>query len=166
MADDLLLKYGIQHALHGSFHILDGLINDSVQPYIYTFTFSRGLRSGIRPYIESDNDGIGSTCQRHVGLVDGAHAAVDTLDHNLLVGKLQQGLLHRFHASLYIRLYNQIQLLQVAFLNLREQIVQRHPAPGLLQHLLLVLRKVGLCIGFRRFVAFMRQEHFSCTGNI
>lgn len=38
MTDNLLLVYGIQHTLHGSFHILDSLVDDLVQTYIHALS--------------------------------------------------------------------------------------------------------------------------------
>ena len=35
VADDLLLEDRIQHTLHGSLHILDGIVDDTVQTQVY-----------------------------------------------------------------------------------------------------------------------------------
>ena len=40
MTDHLLFEDRIQHTLHGSFHIFDSIINDTVQTKIYTFSRS------------------------------------------------------------------------------------------------------------------------------
>ena len=52
MANHLLLEDRIQHALHGGLHVLDGFIDDLVQPYVHTFTLRRILGGAVRPYVE------------------------------------------------------------------------------------------------------------------
>src|SRR5699024_3247668 len=34
VSEDLLLEYRIQHALHGSLHVFDGIVDHAVKPYI------------------------------------------------------------------------------------------------------------------------------------
>ena len=58
MADYLLLEYRIQHTLHGSFHILNCLVDNLVQTKVYALLLSKLLRCGIRTYVKSDDDGI------------------------------------------------------------------------------------------------------------
>ena len=62
MADNLLLKYRIQHTLHRSLYVLNCLVNDTIQSDIYFFTFCNGFCSCIWSYIKSDDDGIGCRC--------------------------------------------------------------------------------------------------------
>ena len=111
MADDLFFVNGIQHTLHGSFHVFDRLVNNLIQTDIYPFRLRSRLCCRIRTNVEADDDRVGSARQRNVGLVDRAYAAVDTFDNDFLVGKLRQALLDCFHAALYIRFDNQVQFL-------------------------------------------------------
>ena len=124
MTDDLLLVNGIQHTLHCSLNVLDRLIDDLIQTNVHAFSFRGGLCHRIRTYVETDDDRIGCTREHDVGLVDGTNAAVDALHDYFLVGQLEQGLLHSLHATLNVRLHDQVQLLQVAFLDLGEQVIQ------------------------------------------
>ena len=166
MTDDLLLVYGIQHTLHGSFHIFDGLVNDLVQTYIHALSLCGCLGRRIGTNVESDDNRVGRTCQRHVGLIDGTYAAVNTFYYYLVVGQLHQRLFYSLHTTLYIRLDDQVQFLQITLLDLAEQIIQRHSALGLFQHLFLVLCQIGLCIGFCCLIIIMCQEYFTGTGNV
>ena len=166
MTDHLLLIDRIQHTLHGSFDIFDGLVDDLVQTYIHALSLCGCLGSRIGTDIESDDDRIGRTCQRYVGLIDGTYAAVDTFYYYFFIGQLHQGLLYCFYATLYISLDDQVQFLQITLLDLTEQIIQRHSALGLFQHLFLILCQVGLCISFCCLIIIMCQEYFTGTGNI
>ena len=58
MADYLLLEYRIQHTLHGSFHVLNCLVDNTVQTKIYAFLLCQLFRCGIRTNVESDDDRI------------------------------------------------------------------------------------------------------------
>ena len=124
MADNLLFKDRIQHALHGRFHILDCLIDYLVQSHIHFLALCYGLRRHIRSYVKADDDGVGSRCQRYVGFVDGANAAVDYLYHNFFIGQLHKTLLHCFHRTLYVSLDDDRQFLDIAGLDLAEQVIQ------------------------------------------
>ena len=166
MTDNLLLVYGIQHTLHGSFHILDSLVDDLVQTYIHALSLCGCLGSRIGTNVESDDDCVGRTCQRYVGLIDGTYAAVDTFNYYFFVGQLHQGLFYSLDTTLYVSLDDQVQFLQITLLNLAEQIIQGHSALGLFQHLFLVLCQIGLRIGFCCLIIIMCQEYFTCTGNI
>ena len=118
MTDDLLLEDRIQHALHGCLDILDGLINNLVKTNVYALSLGRCLCHGIRTNVKSNDDRVGCTCQNNVGLVDRTYAAMDTLNDNLFVGELEQGSLYGLHTTLNVSLNDQVQLLQIAFLNL------------------------------------------------
>ena len=125
MADNLFLEYRIQHALHGCFHILDGLIDNLVQTDIHFFPLCNGFCGCVRSYVKADNDGIGCRSQGNVGFVDGAYAAVNHLHHNLLVGELGKTLLYSLHGALHVSLYDNRQFLYITGLNLAEQVIQR-----------------------------------------
>ena len=123
MTDHLLLVYGIQHTLHGSFDIFDGLVDDLVQTYIHALSLCGCLGSRIGTDVESDDDRVGRTCQGYVGLVDGTYAAVDTFYDYFFIGQLHQGLFYCLYTTLYVGFDDQVQFLQIAFLDLAEQII-------------------------------------------
>ena len=125
MADNLFLEYRIQHALHGCFHILDGLIDNLVQTDIHLLALRNGLGCCIRTDVEADDDCVGRGCQGNIGFVDGAYAAVNHLHHNLLIGELGKTLLYSLHGALHVSLYDNRQFLYITGLNLAEQVIQR-----------------------------------------
>mgnify|MGYP006998789392 CR=1 FL=1 len=100
MTDHLLLEYRIQHTLHSSFYIFDGLVDDLVQTYIYFLTLCNGFCSCIRTYIETNDDGIGSRSQGNVRLIDSTNAAVDYLYYYFFIRQLGQALLYCFYRTL------------------------------------------------------------------
>ena len=166
MTDDLLLVDGIQHTLHGCLHVLDRLIDDLVETNVNALSLRRRLRHGVRTHVEADDNGIGCACKHHVGLVDGTNAAVNALNDYFIIRELEQRSLHGLHATLNVSLDDQIQLLQITFLDLREQIIQGHLALGLLEHLLLVLCKISIRIALGRLIAVMRKEYLACARHV
>ncbi len=77
MTDNLLLVDGIQHPLHGSFHIVDGVVNDAVQTQIHLLALRGFLAVASGRTLKSDDNCVGSCRQAHIGLVDSAYAAMD-----------------------------------------------------------------------------------------
>ena len=88
------------------------------------------------------------------------------LDDHFLVGKLEQALLEGFHGTLNVRLDDQIEFLQGAFLHLGEQIVQVHAHPGLFDQLFLMLCLVGGREGLGSLIAVMGDNDFARAGNV
>ena len=133
MTDHLLLEYRIQHALHGCLDILDSLVDDTVQTQVYLLAVCDGFCGSVRTYIKADDDRVGSGCQRYIRLIDGTYAAVDHLNHNLLIRELGQALLYCLYGALYICFYNDRKLLDITCLDLAEQIIQRQFCLGVFQ---------------------------------
>ena len=88
---------------------------------------------------------------------------MDALYNNLFIGKLHQTLLYCFYTTLDICLHDNVQLLQIACLDLAEQIIQGHLGLRFFQLLHLVLCKVSLCIGLRYLITLMCDKYFTCT---
>src|SRR5699024_2257182 len=143
LADDFLLIYRIQHPLHSDFHILDGLIDHSVQPEVYALLLRNLLRHCVRTDTKSNDNGGGRSRKRNVGFIYRAHAAMDHTDYNFIVVKFHKALFNRFHRSLYVRLDNDRKFLEITRLDLIEKIIQRKFALGLFQKTVLVLRNKG-----------------------
>ena len=139
MSDNLLLKYRIKHTLHGSRYILDCIVDDLVKSDIYALTVCCSLGNRIRSDVKANDDCIWCWCKDNIWLVDRTNAAMDDLDHNLLIWKLDKTLLNSFNWTLYICLYDDIKLLHVAWLNLWEQIIKWHLCLCILDELILLL---------------------------
>ena len=73
---------------------------------------------GVRPNVEAHDNGVGGRGQHHVGLADSSHAAVNNLDHNFFVGQFYETLFNCFHGTLYVCFHNDIQLFDIAGLDL------------------------------------------------
>ena len=142
VAKDHFPVLGSQHTLHSGFDLVDGIIDHAVHPHIHVLTGGAFTGGGIRPDVEAHDDSVGRGGQRHIGLVDRTHSAVDDPDVDLFVGELLQRGLHSLHAALNISLDDQSQLLALAGLDLVEQVLQRdllHGCGGLSALLCLAL---------------------------
>ena len=126
VAQQHLAEFGGQHALHGGLDLIDGIVDDAVHPHVHVGAGGAVAGGGIGTDVKAHDDGLGRGGQHHVGLVDGAHAAVDDADADLVVAQLLQGGLHGLHAALHVGLDDEVQVLHLAGLDLTEQILQRH----------------------------------------
>src|SRR5690606_13750286 len=66
-----------EHPLQRRFDLVGGLVDHRVVPNLDTFAVGDLGRLALRAYVEADHDRIRSGGQHHVGLRDGADAAVD-----------------------------------------------------------------------------------------
>ena len=78
--------------------------------------------------VEPDDDGVGSGSQQHVALVDGADGAAQHADADLVVGKLLHHVGQHFGRSADVGLQDDVELLDLAFLQLLVELFQRHAA--------------------------------------
>ena len=144
MTEHLLLEDRVEHSLHCRLYILDGIVDDLVEPHIDVLLVRCCLRHRVRTNVESDDDRIGCGCKADIGLVDGTDTAVNYFYYYLFVGQFLQTLLYSLHRTLYICLNNNIQFLDVTGLNLREQIIQRHLRLGIFDQTVLAFGNIGL----------------------
>ena len=114
-----------------------------------------GLGQSVRPHVEADDDGIGGAGQGNVGFADGTDCAVDHLDLHFFVGQLGQRLLHRFHGALHVCLDDDRQFLDVAGLDLAEQVVQGQLRLGLFDQLVFAFVDEGS----REILRFLVSAH-------
>ena len=87
--------------------------------------------------------------------------AMDDLDDDFLIRQLKQGLLHSLDRALNVRLDDDRKLLQAAFLDLVEEIVERHLRFCLLDKILFALcdECLGKCLGF--LIAVKGHQHLA-----
>ena len=105
-------------------HIFDCLINNFVKTKIYAFLICKLFCHRIRTNVKSDDDRIGSCCQRYVGFIDCAYTAVDHTNNNLFIRKFDQTLFHGFYRTLYICFDDDRQFFQITCLNLIKEIIK------------------------------------------
>ena len=84
------------------------------------------LRLTLRTHVESDDDGVRSRSQQHVGLGDGAHTRAQNLQPHLVVRQLGQQVGQHFHRAADVRLQDDVQFLRAGGLQLLGQTFQRH----------------------------------------
>ncbi len=123
-AENDFLVFRGQHAGHGGFDVVDGVINDPVGADIDFFVV-RGLAGvGVGPDIEADDQSVGGRSQHDIGFVDGADAGMDDVDTDFFVLEVFQRLAQGFDGALNIGFDNDVEIFDLAFLNLFEQIFQ------------------------------------------
>ena len=91
---------------------------------------------------------------------------MDDLNNNFIVTQLQKTLLDCLYRSLNISLNNNIKFFEVTFLDLVEQIIQRHLGLRLFQKFYLVLGNKCLCKRSCFFIRLTSYEYFSRIRNI
>ena len=138
MADHFFLVNRIQHTLHCGLHVFDCLVNDFVKTEIHAFLLRKLFCHRVRADVESDDDRVGRSRQRNVGLIDSSYASMDHTDHNFFIGKFCKALFYRLYRSLYVSLDDDRQLLQIAGLDLVKEIVKRQLAFCLFQETVFV----------------------------
>ncbi len=89
--------------------------------------------------VEADDDRGGSLGEHDVALVDGADRTVNNVDAHLFVAELFERLAHCLHGALHIRLDDDLQLLDLAELELVKEVVERDLGLGV-EDLFLLLR--------------------------
>ena len=124
VADDGLLELGRQHALHSGLDLVNGVVDDPVEPHIHVGPLAVGLGGGVGTDVEAHDNRACGGGQQNVAFVDGAHPRVNDPNPDFLVGNLLQGGLHGLGGALYVGLDDQGQLLHFALLHPGKEIVQ------------------------------------------
>src|SRR5271165_3780267 len=123
------LEDRLQHAGHGALKLVRKLVDDGVEADV-DFLMLRHCRGiALRTHIEADDNCVRGRGQQHVALVDGADAAADDANANLLVGELLHHVREHFSGAADVRLQNDVELLDLAFLQLLMQLFQRDASP-------------------------------------
>ena len=123
------------------------------------------LRGVVGLNVETDNDRIRSCCQIDIALVDIAYAAVDDAYSDLVIAELDERLLNRLNRAHNVGLDDDIEVLDLALLDLREQTLEGCILLGLCDELFLALGnecfRDGPC-----FLLVRNGEHnLACGGN-
>ena len=171
MADESLPELGGQHTLHGSLHLVDGVVDNPVHPHIHVAAGGAVPGGGVRPYVEAHDNRLGGSGQHHVAFVDGAYAGVDHPDTDLLVGDLLQAGLYCLGGALNIGLDDDIEILHLTGLDLAEQILQadlldRRIGLGLLLGLALLYQLTGQTLVGHGVEGIACAGHFAQAGDL
>ena len=121
---NLLFFFRRQHAAHGRFHIVDGIIDDVVVADFHVFIFGQFASGCIRAHVEADDERARSNRQIDVAFGNAAHAAVQDL-HAYFVGRqFLQAARECFVGTLYVCLDDDRQVLHLAFAHVAEHVLQ------------------------------------------
>src|SRR6185437_15547684 len=95
-----LLELRLEHALERGLHFLDRLVDDRVVADVDALALRELACPAGRPDVEADDHGVGGDGQVHVVLGDGANAAADDPELDLLADvELEQRVLQGFHRA-------------------------------------------------------------------
>ena len=78
-AQNFFFVFRIQHSLHGVFHVVDYIVDNSVESDLDVFSVGKGLNGGGRSYVESDDDRTRGSCQHYVGFGHSTYARMNYL---------------------------------------------------------------------------------------
>src|ERR1700722_3215239 len=124
-----LLELGLEHALERGLHFLDRLVDDRVVADVDALAGRQLARPAGRPDVEADDHRVGGDGQVHVVLRDGANAAADDPELDLLADvELEQRVLQGFHRAGHVALDDQQEFLALAGLQDRVQVLERDPS--------------------------------------
>ena len=94
-----------------------------------TFSCSAsGLRVALRPDVEADDDRVRRRGQQHIGFGDRADAGVQHANLDLVVRQLLQRVRQHFGRAADVGLEDDVELLDLAFLQLIVQLIERDAA--------------------------------------
>src|SRR5690606_11140600 len=110
----LFLDFRGEHALHGVLEVVDGIVDDRVHTDIDLFLVGQGSGIVHRPYVETDDHGIGGTGQQYIGFGDGPNPLMDDVDLDLIGGQLLEGIRQGLDRTVHVPFEDDVQLLEVA----------------------------------------------------
>src|SRR2546425_937919 len=130
VAEGGLDHLGLEHPGERLLDVLEELVDDLVLAHIDP----RGVRDTacrrLHLRVEADDDGARSRRKREVRFGDVADGVVDDREGDLVLWHLREGALDRFERALHVDLEDDLELLRLAFLHLREHLVERRRGRG------------------------------------
>ena len=93
----------LEHALERSLDLFDGLVDDRVVTNIHALLGGHLRRLAFCTGVEGNDDGVGSRCERDVGLGHSAHTTVDDVELDFVLGLLRDFGLDDFYLELSTR---------------------------------------------------------------
>ena len=127
---DVLDDVRLEQADQGVADVLDGAVDDPVGADVHALALGEALGLGPRADVEADDDRLRGRRQHDVGLVDGADARVDDPQAHLGLLDLLEGVHQGADRALDVALDDDVELLQAALADAREDVVQRDRAGG------------------------------------
>src|SRR5208337_1698686 len=127
-ADHVLFVYRLEHADYGAPDVIEELIDDIIVTNVHRFLLGQLLNLRIRSYIEADHDSIGGRSEHNVGFGDRTGTAVNDVDLDFGSRKLDQRINDCLQRTMDIGFDYKFKFLDLAFLNLIEQVFESNLA--------------------------------------
>ena len=172
-ADDFFV-FRRKQAGHGRLDVVQRVVNDLIGADVDLLGVRRPARVGVGAHVERDDQRVGRSRQHDVGLADRADAGMHDADaHFLVLVQREQRSRQRLDGALHVGLDDDVQVLDMALLNLMEQIVEGdllglHQLRALLLDALLRNGADELLVQCRQLVAGLRHvgksEHLDRHG--
>src|SRR5215212_8498762 len=135
LAESLLLELRLEHALERGLDLLDGLVDDRVVAHLDAFLVRQLGRLALRPDVEADDDRVGRRCQHDVGLGGRPNSTNNNAQRHLVADiDLGQRVLQGLHRTGHVALEDQCQLLALALLHGRHEVLERTTHAALCLH--------------------------------
>ena len=130
-SEHLLLLLRLQHTLYTVLDIVDTVIDDGVETYLYALPV--GSLAGFygRAHLETDDHGVGSLGEQHVGLGDSSHGLVYHVHLDLLGGELDERVGESLDRTVHVTLDDDVELLEVADSDTAAYLLECHVLLGL-----------------------------------
>src|SRR4051794_6627068 len=124
LAERLLDLDRLQHALHRVAQVFGDFVDHRVGADVDALALGGAAGVGQRTHVEADDDRFGGRSQHHVGLVDAAGLGVDDVDPDLLLRHLGDLVLERLQRTGDVGLEHDVELLDLALLDPREDLLE------------------------------------------
>src|SRR3990170_1478864 len=124
LAQRLLDRLRREHADESLLDVLGELVDDPVRAHVHALALGELLRLGVGANVEAGDDRVRGRSEHDVRLGDGADPRVDHVDLHLRVPDLPELALHGLDRALDVGLDDDVELLDAALLQAREELLQ------------------------------------------
>src|SRR3954452_13171495 len=116
---------GFEHALHRGTQLVQNLVDHRVVADLDALPLAHRAGVADGPHVEADDDRVGRRGKHDVGLVDAADAGADDVHRHLVLRQLGDLVLERLGGAGDVGLDEEVELLELARLDLLEDVLQR-----------------------------------------
>src|ERR1700760_3015218 len=166
LADRLLDLEGVEQALHRVAQVFGDFVDDRVGADVDALAVGGTAGVRQRPHVEADDDRFGGRRGHHRGPVDATGLRVDDVDRDPFLRDFRELVLERLERAGHVGLEHDVELLDVAGLGAREDLVEAELA-GVAAGELLALEAIGALLGHLAGAAVVldRLHEFTRVGD-